>query len=53
MYPDATHGWDRTEDKSYRDPAANQGRGAQVQHTRNPAVAVQSLEFSRRFSPPR
>lgn len=49
MYPDTTHGWDGTEDKSYQDPAANQGRGAYVQHVRNPAVAAQSLAFSRQF----
>lgn len=49
MYPNATHGWDGTEDKSYNDPAANQGRGAYVQHSRNPAVAAQSLEFSQQF----
>jgi len=49
LYPDATHGWDTTENKQYKDPAANQGRGAYVQHTRNPAVAAQSLEFARQF----
>lgn len=49
MYPNATHGWDGTEDKSYQDPAANQGRGAYVQHLRNPAIAAQSLEFSQQY----
>lgn len=49
MYPNATHGWDSAQDKSYHDPAANQGRGAYVQHWRNPDIAAQSLEFSQQF----
>lgn len=49
MYPDATHGWDGLEDKSYVDGAAHKGAGGNVSQFRNPAVAKQSLVFVSEF----
>ncbi|WP_052382483.1 dienelactone hydrolase family protein [Comamonas granuli] len=49
MYAQATHGWDTLQDKHYHDPAAAQGRGAQVPHLRSAAAAAQSLDFARQF----
>jgi uncharacterized protein len=43
VFPGATHGWDtRGAGGTYRDPAANRGRGGQVRLQRNPAVTEES-----------
>lgn len=49
VYPDAYHGWDTHEDRTYQDRLAFGGRGGTVRHFRNPAIAEKSRAFAVNF----
>jgi uncharacterized protein len=46
VYPDAFHGWDTHEDRTYYDKFAFSGKGGTVRHFRNPVIAEKSKAFA-------
>lgn len=49
VYPDAKHGWDTFEDRSYFDNFAANGKGGYVRHHRNSEIAEKSKAFAIEF----